>query len=98
MVSSMTHMYLCSDSRSGDMTVFLKCARHVDAWYSLGANEQSARVSSSPHRYGPLPFFKKAGRRYGWDGRGTGAGCTKWWVLLGICVSRGRAVRAFVTV
>lgn len=43
------------------MTAFLKCARHVDAWYNLGANEQSARVSSSPQRYGPLLFFKKAG-------------------------------------
>lgn len=63
-------MYLCSDSRSGDMTLFLKCARQVDAWYSLGANEQSARVSSSPHRYGPLPFSKKAEERNGGEGEG----------------------------
>lgn len=88
-------MYVCSDARSGEMTAFLNWAKHVDAWYSLGAKEQSATVSCSPHRKGPVPFFKNAERvRVGRGERkreGVQGGC--------LCASKrlAQATRQYVT-
>lgn len=55
-----TYRYALRDSISGGMTVFLKCAMQVEAWYSLGAKEQSASVTSSPVRKGPPVDFRCA--------------------------------------